>query len=308
MQWYYRIGDQTEGPVDDSTIQQQVRDGKIGRQDLVRNERMGEQWVPLRQFPNLAALSPEARQPDPEHDIEIHKHLAVAEQQQRRRLAITVGIVAAVASLAIAGISASIHAKLRAPYRALGITQANPIGSFDEIDRALTGELQMDRRPVTRCAEIDRTAPSIYSYANPKAPRGKYVGPGGTITVLADGQRVLGVCVTFISPGERAGTFYNPSVCSLWGEKLWRLVNPKRVLICRPLHEWPEGTLERTGLDKSLPRDGVLAVHDGDRSRGCWYEYSPDGLQTVIFLEPKDAPEHAAAPIRNTEEGRQTNE
>lgn len=289
MQWYYRVGEKAEGPVDDEAMRQMVQAGKLGRQDLVRHERMGDRWVPLHQFPMLAALSPETPPPDPAREAELRQHLVREEQRDRRRRT-TAWCVGIVLLLAIAGIvAAAVHLKITAPYRALGVSTENPLGTFDRLDRVLTQEFLMDRLTVSNCPGIGRTAPVMCTYTNPKAPRGKYVSGHGSATVLADGQRVTGICIAFTSPGMRAGTSYTVSVFSLWGAEMWGLFDPAKRPGYRPPEQWSAGTWESTGLGDALPRNGSLAVYDGRRTRGCWYEYTPYGLQTLIFLQPKEA-------------------
>ena len=290
MQWYYRIGDQTEGPVDDAAMQELVRAGRIGRQDLVWHERMGEQWVPLHQFPALAALSPETRAPNPEREAELRRQQEQADRDEARRR-MTVRAVTLVVVVGLVGATvAAVYAKKTAPSRALGISKVNPLGTLERLDRLFTQEFQMDRLPASACPGIDRTAPTMCTYTNPKAARGKYVSGGGSITVLADGQRVMGIGITYTTPGARGGTFYDVSVCSLWAEKFWRLFQPGKEKTHRSMADLPTGTWERTGFSGTLPRNGWLAIHEDERIRGWWYEYNPHGLRTTMFLEVKDAP------------------
>lgn len=287
MQWYYQTANGVEGPLDDEAMRQVVRDGKLARQDLVRNDRMGDQWAPLSQFLSLVALLPAARQADPVRPVDLTRQLAATEQLQYRQRTMAWCVVAAVVLVIVAVVGAIVQMRRTAPYRAIGISAAYPIGSFERLDRQLTQELQMDRHAATNCPVSARTAPTLYVYDHPKAPRGRQVSAGGSITLLVDADRVTGICVMFPSSGPRKGTFYNLSVCGLWGTQLWRLLGAAEDPFRQALAKWPAGTWEDTGLSDSLPRDGSLAIHDGAGIRGCWYEYTPYGMQSVIFLEPK---------------------
>ncbi len=56
MPWYYAAHGKPEGPVDDTTIQQLARDGRLEPASLVWNPEVSAEWVPARTVPLLAAV------------------------------------------------------------------------------------------------------------------------------------------------------------------------------------------------------------------------------------------------------------
>jgi hypothetical protein len=56
MQWYYIVGSERLGPVDGDQLQAMIRQGKLGPDDLVWNETMGQEWRAVRNVPELAPL------------------------------------------------------------------------------------------------------------------------------------------------------------------------------------------------------------------------------------------------------------
>ncbi len=53
MQWYYAVSGQQQGPVDQETLAALARDGKLGRDDLVWNSTLGNQWAKASTVPGL---------------------------------------------------------------------------------------------------------------------------------------------------------------------------------------------------------------------------------------------------------------
>lgn len=71
MQWYYAVGSQQSGPVDQEVLFALARDGKLRPDDLVWNTTMGNQWAKASTVPGLfegPASSEGAVQPPPVMD------------------------------------------------------------------------------------------------------------------------------------------------------------------------------------------------------------------------------------------------
>jgi hypothetical protein len=285
MDWHYQLRGEPFGPVDTEVVKQLIQEGKLGRDDLVQNEKTNGVWVPIYQMLLLSGALPPVK--DAAKTDELRSRLELLDRQHKRQQRaglLAIGLAVLAVALAIA---AAVRHANRAPYRLRGISAANPVGTFERIDRYFTRDLQMDRCEVTNCPGLKRAAPKMYCYSNPKAPHGKQVTTGGSITLLIDGPRLTGICASFTSSGPRAGTIYNNSVCGLWAKDTWCLYEPVDPPQHRAVTSWPAGTWGQSGLGDNLPRNGLLAVHDGPLSRGCWYEYGKHGLSTVIYLEPK---------------------
>lgn len=56
MDWYHASDGRQVGPVEESAIRERIESGAIGRDDLVWNETLGDQWRPAGSVPEFAGL------------------------------------------------------------------------------------------------------------------------------------------------------------------------------------------------------------------------------------------------------------
>lgn len=67
MNWYYGQGDQQHGPVSEEDLISLIRQGVVGKQDLVWNSSFGDEWREAGSVPGLFAV-PSATSPGPDPD------------------------------------------------------------------------------------------------------------------------------------------------------------------------------------------------------------------------------------------------
>lgn len=58
MQWYYAVNGKQNGPVDEAVLRVLAQEGKLGRDDLVWNASMGDQWSKAATVPGLFGEAP----------------------------------------------------------------------------------------------------------------------------------------------------------------------------------------------------------------------------------------------------------
>lgn len=66
MLWYYAIGNQQFGPVEESQLTVLIQEGKVGPDDLVWNPNLGSQWAKARTIPVFFPPPPETPSPAPD--------------------------------------------------------------------------------------------------------------------------------------------------------------------------------------------------------------------------------------------------
>lgn len=286
MQWFYGKDKQTHGPVTEDDIVRLICEGQLGRDNLVWNEKSGNQWVPVSQMPKLAAFLPQEGAGKVSAS-ELQRRKEEGEAARKKEKKTSMMITGAVVLVLAVAISIPIYLKVTAPKRERGISSSNPIGRFDKLDRHFREVFQMDRAEVPSCPGVARSAQKIYAYTNPKAPRGANVSGDGTIYLFVDGDRLVRLCVMFTSSGPRGGIIYNDSVAGLWAQETWFVIEPKKPVERQNASAWPQGTYEKTGVADDLPKNGELAIHDSKKVNGCWYECGSHGIRAIIHFELK---------------------
>lgn len=285
MDWYYSQNRERKGPVELEALKELVANGTLSKNSLVWNQSMGEKWSRVGDIPVLAG--PQTVHDDPMASQEFQRKLEernrLVEQQRRKTLLASVS-TAVVAVLLIAGVVMFIKSK---PQRELGVSSSCPVGNLTRLETKLVGVYKMEKEKIQECAEVKKPAAQMFRYSNPKCDRGEHVSARGTITLLADNDgRVQAILGAFPSPGQHGYTLVDRSIVSVFMNELWSA------------HGGPEEKRFQTRADvlssvgnscglANIPDDGVCAVIDKTRMRCIWTEFSPNTVNTMVYLEAK---------------------
>jgi hypothetical protein len=267
-------------------IQALLGDGTLSKDALVWNASMGQTWAKISDVPALAGpqTAPEDPKAKQEFLRKMEERKALAARQRRANIRYAV-IAAAVAVLLVFGVVAFVRSK---PLRQWGISPKTPLGTLVKLEARLIGEYQMEKEPLSECADLRPSAARMFRYSKPKCPRGEHVGGGGQITlVVGDNGSVDAILSSFASPGQRGYLIMDRSLVSIFMNELWRAHGGAgdRKFQSRDAAV-PAAIREVCGL-VNMPDDGSYAVIEKPGMRCLWIECGPDTVSTIVYMEAK---------------------
>jgi hypothetical protein len=236
--------------------------------------------VPLLAGLQTAPEDPKAKQAFLEK-MEERRELVKRQRRENIRLIMKVAVAVVLVGVAVA---AFVKSK---PLRQWGISSSHPLGTLAKLEARLIGEYQMEKEPITKCADVNRVAAQIFRYSKPKCSRGEHVSAAGEITLFLDSKgRVEALLAAFPSPGPRGYMIINRSIGSIFLNELWRSQGGAKEKAFCPKETITASLKGSCGLS-SMPSDGSFALLEKSHMRCIWAEFGPDTVSSTVYFEMK---------------------